>query len=255
MTDETASVPETSPTNPPPLSCRMVGNMALLFAALAKASGEFAPIEKDRHVRIQSSKGAYDFDYATLESVLSATGPALAANGLKLFHFLCDAADGAREIHHMLTHESGAFLEAVQVIRMPDGGGWQQFGSAITYARRYQVQCMLGVSAEHDDDGNAADGNTVLDSRSREKRREPPAPKPAPQAPPKAQEPAGEAKPDPAAEIPEELSAAIAEAFKARGYRGLQVQQICKERYGKGAKELNLAECTDLRDWIEGQPS
>ena len=31
-----------------------------------------------------------------------------------------------------------------------------QLGSALTYARRYSIQSVLGVAAEDDDDGNAA---------------------------------------------------------------------------------------------------
>jgi hypothetical protein len=173
-------------TKPPAdvLVYRMVGDMAPLFGAMATATLEFEPITKDRHVKIQTKdRGSYEFDYATLEEVLRCTTPALARQGLKLFHFLCDAADGAREIHHMLTHASGAYIETVQVVRIKEGDGWQQFGSAITYARRYQVQCLLGVSAEFDDDGNAADGNTVAEHRDRSKA---PTPKPAPKAPPKA---------------------------------------------------------------------
>lgn len=36
--------------------------------------------------------------------------------------------------------------------------GWdvQSVGSAVTYARRYALQCLLGIAADEDDDGNAA---------------------------------------------------------------------------------------------------
>lgn len=32
----------------------------------------------------------------------------------------------------------------------------QSVGSAVTYARRYSLQCLLGIAADEDDDGNAA---------------------------------------------------------------------------------------------------
>ena len=38
---------------------------------------------------------------------------------------------------------------------------WQEYGSAITYARRYALVAILGVASEEDDDGNAASGNTA----------------------------------------------------------------------------------------------
>jgi hypothetical protein len=36
-----------------------------LIAALAAAQGEFPPIAKTRTAKVQSSKGAYAYDYAT----------------------------------------------------------------------------------------------------------------------------------------------------------------------------------------------
>lgn len=197
MTDETNDTPK-----PEPVSLfRLHGEPGPLFAALAEATLHFEAIQKDRHVKIQTKdRGSYEFDYATLEEVLRCTSQALAKQGLKLMHFLCDASDGAREIHHMLTHSSGAYLEAVQVLRLRDGDGWQQFGSAVTYARRYQVQCLLGVSAEFDDDGNAAEGNHIAEVKDRSKA---PTPKAAPKPPPRsAGEPAAELQTRPKSDRP-----------------------------------------------------
>ena len=37
----------------------------------------------------------------------------------------------------------------------------QAIGSAITYAKRYALQAIVGISADEDDDGNSACGRTV----------------------------------------------------------------------------------------------
>ncbi len=196
MSEETPVQENTAPIVGPAI--RMVGNLAPLFAAIAEATGKFQHIQKDRHVKIQTrDRGTYEFDYATLEEVLRCTTPALAACGLKLWHFLCDGDDGNREIHHILSHASGAFIETVQ--ELPRTERWQEFGSAITYARRYQVQCMLGVSAEFDDDGNAADGNTVAEHRDRSKAPSPTAPPKAKAPPPEKTRPTSDRPPPPEA--------------------------------------------------------
>lgn len=219
---------------------RIVGEPAPLFEALAQATLEFAPIQKDRHVKIQTKdRGSYEFDYATLEEVLRCTTPALAKHGLKLFHFLCDASDGAREIHHMLTHASGAFLEAIQVLRLRDGDGWQQFGSAVTYARRYQVQCLLGVSAEFDDDGNAAEGNTIAAVKDRSKAPTPkPAPKPEPElrTAPKSDKPP---PPDRIVEVPctEPTKQKVRGYMKTLGIKGTEALAMFQSVIGKSPQD------------------
>lgn len=248
---------ETNETIPAPAAFRMVGNMAPLFAAVAEATAKFEPIQKDRHVKIQTrDRGTYEFDYATLEEVLRCTTPALAASGLKLWHFLCDGVgEGDREIHHILSHASGAFLETVQTLPRTDR--WQEFGSAITYARRYQVQCILGVSAEFDDDGNEADGNKVEAVRDRSKAPTPKAqPKPAPKPEPKAEpevrtQPKSDRPPPPVPSeafddsdepCPEHISKEIGMIFRRLKMQPTETVVMCREVTGKAPKELTLGD-------------
>jgi hypothetical protein len=131
-------------------------SIANICAALAEAQGAFKPILKNRTVEVATkSGGTYTFTYATLDSVIDSTREALAANGI------CHTAmihDGILTVK--LIHRSGEwFGSSVQV--PPSGSGWQAFGSAITYARRYLLTPLLGVASEEDDDGNAAEGNQV----------------------------------------------------------------------------------------------
>ena len=128
-----------------------------IVAALAKAQGSFLPVHRNRtvEVNLKDGKGKYTFAYATLDSVLDATRKALSENGICHTAMVCDGM-----IVVKLMHESGQFFAAVLPVPQPSAG-WQAFGSAITYARRYLLGPLLGVASEEDDDGNGADGNSA----------------------------------------------------------------------------------------------
>jgi hypothetical protein len=111
--------------------------------ALAKASSEFQPITKN------TTNPYYGQKYADLSSLIDATRPALAANGLVVLQTLRVIANRAVEITSMLAHSSGEFMAfdisfpAWQDTR--DGARFdaQTIGSAITYGRRYSYQSLL----------------------------------------------------------------------------------------------------------------
>lgn len=165
------------------------GNRAALFAALAKAQASYKPIQRTRTVEVQSSKGNYTFDYAPLEEVIDATLPALNAQGLAWTSFLAEGGKDASDLHTLLTHSEGGFIHVKESIsRLKVQRDYktneerivpcteQEFGSKVTYRRRYQYGCVTGSSPEVDDDGNKADGNTVEATRKREPQRTPPTP-------------------------------------------------------------------------------
>lgn len=124
-----------------------------LAAALAKAQASFPPIPRDKEVTVTSKSGAsYRFKYAPLDSIIAAVRGPLAANGLAIAQLLDDDY-----LVTMLLHTSGARLTGRTPI--PAAEGIQQFGSAITYLRRYSIVALLGIATEEDDDGNRAAGN------------------------------------------------------------------------------------------------
>lgn len=130
-----------------------------LFAALAKAQGEFKAIEKNREVQIQMrSGGSFKFRYADLEEIISKTRPALAANGLSLFQTLDTAADGAL-LCCVLAHSSGASVRSEHKLPKNLDADPKTFGATISYFRRYLVTALLGVAADDDldEDGQEAD--------------------------------------------------------------------------------------------------
>jgi hypothetical protein len=128
-----------------------------IVASLAKAQGAFLPVHRNRtvEVNLKDGKGKYTFAYATLDSVLDATRKALSENGLC---HTATVADGVITV--TLRHESGQWFGSSLPVP-PPSQGWQPFGSATTYARRYLLSPLLGVASEEDDDGNGADGNSA----------------------------------------------------------------------------------------------
>ena len=67
--------------------------------------------------------------------------------------------DGKPALETRVMHESGEWIESEPLVLKPDKDTPQGAGSAITYARRYQLGAMYGISSEVDDDGNEASGN------------------------------------------------------------------------------------------------
>lgn len=123
---------------------------AQLYAALAKAQGQFLPIEKNRTVMIKSEKGSYQFRYADLEEILSKTRPALSANGLALIQRL-EHNQGGPLLTCLLAHASGGVVHSeISLPSMRDMGDPKKFGAALTYLRRYMVTAILGVAADDD---------------------------------------------------------------------------------------------------------
>lgn len=189
-----------------------------LVGALAKAQGSYEPIRKNRTVTVKmKSGGTYDFRYATLDAVLDATRTALAVNGLAITATISD-----KLLTVLLMHESGEWLQSVAPLPMP-GGDWQAYGSAITYARRYLISTMLGVSSESDDDGVAASGHKIENM---------------------------ETDVDPWSKLWDDL--------EAKGYTDVNAVRTwierCLQRSVPSQKNLTDADLPVLREYLEGKP-
>lgn len=116
-----------------------------LATALCQCQGEMGAAGKDAENPFFSSK------YADVSSVLKAIKAPLANNGLSFVqtpHFRENEAGVATRLMHV----SGQWMESTLWLPVgkPDAQG---VGAAITYARRYSLQSILGVPAA-DDDGN-----------------------------------------------------------------------------------------------------
>ena len=127
---------------------------AEIAAALSKAQADLKNPKRDRTVKVKTrTGGSYEFSYATLDSILSHARPILAKHGLAI----SQAVDGETVVSRLM-HSSGEWLESATPLFV-EGSGPQAFGSAVTYARRYGMSGLLGITSEEDDDGNRAEGN------------------------------------------------------------------------------------------------
>ena len=145
-----------------------------LTTALAKAQGEFTNPERNREVRVATKAGGeYRFSYSTLDCVMDMARPILAKHGLSITQ-PPTTRDGNVVVLTKLMHSSGQFQEE-EIAITPETFGPQQIGSAISYMKRYAYCGMLGIASDEDDDGNAASGNEILESRKRAPK--PPCPK------------------------------------------------------------------------------
>ncbi len=130
-----------------------------IATALAKAQAGFETPKKTKIGRVSgiSAKGNrydYTYQYADLEAVYKAVRKPLADNGLAITH-LCQEFAGQVELVTMLTHSSGQWLRSVYPVKARAERP-QEFGSAMTYAKRYSISALLGIASEEDDDAQSA---------------------------------------------------------------------------------------------------
>ncbi len=93
--------------------------------------------------------------HVSLDTLLSLVVPALNAVGLAVSQ-RPTIVDGQPALRTRLVHaESGEVDEDVMLLLVAKQDPQGQ-GSGITYARRYSLMATLGLSADADDDGNAA---------------------------------------------------------------------------------------------------
>ena len=124
-----------------------------LFAALAKFQKSVTDPKKDKVVNYGKTK----FTYADLDSVLKAVRPLLAEQGLSFTQI--PMADGNRVgVQTIIMHSSGQYIESEPFLIPAKQQDAQGYGSCMTYAKRYTLSALLGVSADEDDDGNYGSG-------------------------------------------------------------------------------------------------
>jgi hypothetical protein len=129
-----------------------------LVEALALAQLEFGTIEKDltAHVESKRTGAKYTYGYADLANVLAAVRPALAKHQIATLQPVAVGRQGI-VVTTLLAHPSGEYIRNDFALPL-DSTDPQAIGSAITYARRYALQALLGVAPEDDDDAQAAGG-------------------------------------------------------------------------------------------------
>jgi len=142
--------------------------------ALVKASADLKSVHKDRENSHFRNK------YATLDAIVEAVRPVLAAHGLAVVqgattpHTTEGGTLVAFAVATRLVHSSGEWIETHALMPLakldPQGAG-----AALTYGRRYGLSALLSLATDDDDDGESAVARPAA--------QRPPAARPAAQAP------------------------------------------------------------------------
>ena len=122
-------------------------SIAALAAALADAQGEVENATKNSQNPHLKNK------YADLAEILNTVRPVLSRHGLAVSQHP-SYSDGMVHVETIMLHKSGEWMSSTisTPVQKPDPQG---VGSACTYARRYSLAAIVGLSQE-DDDGHAA---------------------------------------------------------------------------------------------------
>ena len=94
--------------------------------------------------------------YADFQSVVEATRPALVEEGLSVSQVPGHLDNGNIALHTMLMHKSGQYIMSTMPLEIQGNKGiniMQATGSALSYAKRYAYESIVGVSRIEDDDG------------------------------------------------------------------------------------------------------
>ena len=122
-------------------------SIAALAASLAEAQGEIENATKN------SQNPHLKNRYADLAEILNTVRPVLSRHGLAVSQHP-SYSDGMVHVETIMLHKSGEWMSSTisTPVQKPDPQG---VGSACTYARRYSLAAIVGLSQE-DDDGHAA---------------------------------------------------------------------------------------------------
>ncbi len=128
-------------------------------ASIAKIAPAFVKFQAEvEAVKKGSNNPFFKSKYADLASVRDAIRDLLAKNDLAILQEPGSIANGKVSLASTLIHASGEYMRSVLEMPLTKTDA-QGCGSAITYARRYAMQSIAGVTPE-DDDGNAAVGHS-----------------------------------------------------------------------------------------------
>lgn len=133
-------------------------SIASLAKSLAAFQAEVKQPLKDANNPFFNSK------YVPLESVVEAITAVAPKHGLSFTQWATTDISGRVLVHTMMLHESGENIVFDPIAMTPESNKAgivtpQSIGSAITYAKRYALSAVFGITSDQDDDGNEASGN------------------------------------------------------------------------------------------------
>ena len=121
-----------------------------LFTALSKAQGDMSTAGLNKENPYFKSR------YADLKSIVDASRPALAKNGLSVIQQILVTHDGQSILNTILGHSSGEYITTRMRI-IPPKNDIQSMSSYTTYLKRLAYASIVGVvTGDEDDDGEVA---------------------------------------------------------------------------------------------------
>jgi hypothetical protein len=126
-----------------------------LFSALSKAQGQIRTAVKD------SANPYFKSQYTSLDGCWDAARVPLSSNGLSIIQTIREE-QGKYYITTVLGHSSGQYICSTLPLLLTKIDP-QSFGSACSYARRYALCAIVGLTQGDDDDGEKA----MIDHRNK----------------------------------------------------------------------------------------
>ena len=123
------------------------------ISELAKA---FAKTQQEMKQPLKNAENPFfNSTYVPLENVAQSITDVATKNGLS-YSQEPTVIDGVVSVTTLVMHSSGEWIEYEPLRLKPDKNNIQGFGSAITYAKRYALSAIFGITSDKDDDGNGA---------------------------------------------------------------------------------------------------
>ena len=131
------------------------------FKELPKA---LSAVKKEMNTTVakDATNPFYSKKYSTLDASLDAASKILGSHGLAVVQMPTDDI-----LYTMMTHSSGEYIRFAYKMEIKEKTA-QGRGSALTYARRYCYQAMIGLAP-----GAAADGEKAMDRNEQKKEEKP----------------------------------------------------------------------------------
>lgn len=128
-----------------------------LFEALSKAQGEFTTPPKDNEVRFN---GALKYKFANLATIIETNKGAMSKHGLSITQIKTFRGDRFGLLT-VLAHSSGEYVLSFCPLPDPAKMKPQEYGSTLTYMRRYCYAAIQGIEGDIDDDGKMGSDATT----------------------------------------------------------------------------------------------
>ena len=134
---------------------------------LTEFSKAFAKTQKEMKQPLKDANNPFfKKPYVPLENVVEAITKTGSALGISFMQFASSDETGSIEVATLVMHSTGEYIEFPPVRMKPESNKPQAVGSAITYAKRYALSAIFGITSDKDDDGNEATGlNTQVENQ------------------------------------------------------------------------------------------